>query len=255
MKCSPIRASSRVVAVTSAATGALTLRGPARRRRHNTRHVLDSLLSWISDSPWTYLVVFAFAFGDVLFPFIPSETALITAGALAATGDLQIWVIIVVAALGAFLGDNTAYAIGRYLKGFVEGRLFSGDKRRHLDRAERTLQQRGGSLIIVGRFIPGGRSAVAFGAGVLHFPWPRFLRWDALAAVLWGVYGGLVGYIGGKTFEENALYGILLALGIAFGIASMIEGTRWVRRRRRLSGLASPAPPSDPSTGDGPDRG
>jgi len=233
----------------------MRLRGPARRRRHNTRHVLDSLLSWISDSPWTYLVVFAFAFGDVLFPFIPSETALITAGALAATGELQIWAIIVVAAIGAFAGDNTAYAIGRYLKGFVEGRVFSGEKRRHLERAERTLQQRGGSLIIAGRFIPGGRSAVAFGAGVLHFPWPRFLAWDATAAILWALYGGLVGYIGGKTFEDNPLYGILLALGIAFGIASLIEGTRWFRRRRRLAGLASPTPSSEPSSGNGADRG
>lgn len=217
--------------------------------------MLDSLLTWVSDSPWTYLVVFAFAFGDVLFPFIPSETALITAGALSASGGLELWAIIACAAIGAFLGDNTAYAIGRYLEGFVEGRLFKGDRRRHLERAERTLEQRGGSLIIVGRFIPGGRSAVAFGAGALRFRWPRFLAWDATAAILWGLYGGLVGFLGGKTFEESPLYGIMLALGIAFAIASVIEGARWVRRRRRLTGFASPAPSSETLVGDDPDRG
>jgi membrane protein DedA with SNARE-associated domain len=78
--------------------------------------VLDSLLDWISGSSWTYLVVFAFAYADVLFPIIPSETALIPAGALAATGELELSIIIICAAVGAFLGDNTAYAIGRYLR-------------------------------------------------------------------------------------------------------------------------------------------
>ncbi len=197
--------------------------------------------------------MFAFAYADVLFPIIPSETALITAGALAATGELELSIIIICAAVGAFLGDNTAYAIGRYLKAFVEGRIFPGEKRRHLERAERALEQRGGVLIIAGRFIPGGRSAVAFSAGVLHFPWLRYALWDAGAAILWALYGGLIGYIGGTAFEEHPLYGILLALGIAFGIASLIEGSRWLRRRQRDDGKAAPAPES--ATGDGPDRG
>lgn len=194
--------------------------------------LFDSLLSSVSDSPWTYLVVFALAFGDVLFPFLPSETALITAGVLAATGDLRLLIIIPCAAAGACLGDNTAYLVGHKLEAPVRARLFKGERRRHLERAEAALRDRGGWLIVIGRFIPGGRSAVTFAAGMLAFPWRRFIAFDVGAAVVWAVYGALVGYLGGKTFEEKPLYGILLALGIAFGIALLVEAARWWRRRQ-----------------------
>jgi membrane protein DedA with SNARE-associated domain len=209
--------------------------------------MLDTLVDAVSSSNWTYLVLFAFAFGDVLFPLIPSETAVITAGVLAATGDLELPLIIVCAAAGAILGDNTAYLIGRQLTEFVRGRLFRGEKRRHLDRAEAALRDRGGSLIIIGRFIPGGRSAVCFAAGALHYPWPRFLGFDIAAGILWACYAALIGYIGGEAFEESPIKAILVALGIAFGIAAAIEGIRWWRRRQARQAQAVG---SEPVTGE-----
>jgi membrane protein DedA with SNARE-associated domain len=199
--------------------------------RAECRVMFDSLVDAVSSSHWTYLVLFAFAFGDVLFPLIPSETAVITAGVLAASGDLTLALIIPCAAAGAVLGDNTAYLIGWRLEGFVTGRLFKGEKRRHLERAERTLTDRGGSLIVIARFIPGGRSAVCFAAGVLRYRWRRFIVYDVIAGLLWACYAGLIGYFGGKAFEESPTKGILVALGIAFAIAAAIEGVRWWRRR------------------------
>jgi membrane protein DedA with SNARE-associated domain len=218
--------------------------------------VFDSLLDVISSSPWTYAVVFLFAFGDVLFPVIPSETAVITAGVLSASGDLDVAIVIVCAACGAVLGDNTAYLIGRHLQDFVRGRLFRGRKRRHLDRAESMLSERGGYLIVIGRFIPGGRTAVTFAAGVLRFPWRRFIRYDVAAGILWACYGALLGYFGGKAFEESPAKGLFLALGLAFAVAASVEGYRWWRRRRlRVREAAHPAPVSEPVPGDGVDRG
>jgi membrane-associated protein len=208
--------------------------------------VLNSLLDVISSSPWTYAVIFLFAALDVVVPIIPSETAVITAGVLAASGELSIGLIILVAGAGAVLGDNVAYWIGRQLTGFVQRRLFKGEKQRHLDRTERALKERGGSLIVIGRFIPGGRTVVSFGAGILHYPWRRFIAYDLLAGALWATYAGLIGYFGGKAFEDSPLKGILLALGIAFLIAGGIEGIRWLRRRRLAQQLAA---------GDGVDRG
>jgi membrane protein DedA with SNARE-associated domain len=193
--------------------------------------MFDSLVDAISGSGWAYGIVFLFAFLDAIFPVVPSETAVITAGVLAANGKLAIELIIVLAACGALLGDNVAYLVGRLLKGFVRERLFGGQRRRHLDRAERALRDRGGYFIVIGRFIPGGRTAVTFASGVLRFPWPRFVVFDAAAAVLWGTYAGLIGYFGGKAFEDDPLKGILLALGIAFAIAGSVEGYRWLRRR------------------------
>jgi membrane protein DedA with SNARE-associated domain len=217
--------------------------------------VFQSLLDAISSSQWTYGAVFLLAFLDAIIPIVPSETAAITAGVLSASGDLHISLVIAAAAAGACLGDNTAYAIGSTSNGLV-GRLFKGDRQRHLERAERALQERGGYLIIIGRFIPGGRTAVTFGSGALGYPWPKFLAFDVVACILWACYAGLVGYFGGKAFENSPAKGILLALAIALCVAGGTEGYRWLRRRsaRRREGEPS-TPASAQVTGDGADRG
>ena len=218
--------------------------------------MFQSLLDVISSSPWTYGVVFLFAFLDAVFPIVPSETAVITAGVLSASGHLHISLVIAAAAAGAIAGDNTAYVIGFTSKRFVVERVFRRERRRHLERAERALQERGGYLIIIGRFIPGGRTAVTFGCGVLHYPWPKFFGFDVPAGVLWASYAGLVGYFGGKAFEESPTKGILLALGIALTIALGTETYRWLRRRRARQRLETPLPPvAEPVAGDGADRG
>ncbi|MCC6222176.1 MAG: DedA family protein [Thermoleophilia bacterium] len=214
--------------------------------------MFDSLLDAISGSGWTYVVVFAFALLDAVFPVVPSETSVIAAGVLAAAGDLSIALVIAVAACGAIVGDNLAYLIGHRLDEVVHRRLFRGSRRRHLERAERTLAERGGYLIVIARFIPGGRTAVTFSAGILRFPWRRFIAFDSVAGLLWGSYAGLVGYFGGKTFEESPTKGIMLALAIAFGVAAGVEGYRLVRRRR-LRGHGGTAAAPEPAGGDGVD--
>jgi membrane-associated protein len=172
----------------------------------------------------------------VLVPIVPSETAVITAGVVAADGDLSLAVIIPAAAAGAFLGDNTAYLLGRRFGSRATERFFRGERaRRRIEWADEQLQERGGELILIGRFIPGGRTAVALSSGTLRYPWRRFVLFDAAAALLWASYSALIGYYGGKTFEGP--WGLVLALTIAFAVAGGIELTRWLlRRRRRASG-------------------
>ena len=183
-------------------------------------------------SGWAYAIIFVFAFLDALIPIVPSETAVITAGVVAASGDLSLGLIIPAAAAGAFLGDNTAYLIGHRFGGRASERFFQGDKaKRRVDWAEEQLSERGGELIVVGRFIPGGRTAVALSAGTLGYRWRRFVVFDAVATVIWASYSALLGYYGGKTFES--FWGLLLALTTAFAIAGSIELVRWVLRRRR----------------------
>ena len=182
-------------------------------------------------SEWAYVVVFVFAFLDAIVPIVPSETAVITAGVVAANGDLSLVLIIPLAAAGAFLGDNCAYLIGRTFGHRATDR-FSGEKgKRRFKWAEDQLEERGGELIAVGRFIPGGRTAVALSAGTLGYPWRRFIFFDALAALGWALYASLLGYYGGKTFES--VWGLVLALVTAFAIAGGIELVRWILRRRR----------------------
>jgi membrane-associated protein len=183
-------------------------------------------------SGWAYLIIFLFAFLDALVPIVPSETAVITAGVVAASGDLSLGLIIPAAAAGAFLGDNTAYLIGRRFGGRATERFFSGEKaKQRLGWAEEQLRERGGELIVIARFIPGGRPAVTLSAGTLRYPWRRFVVFDAAAALVWASYAALLGYYGGRTFES--FWGLALALTTAFAIAGGVELFRWVQRRRR----------------------
>ena len=185
-------------------------------------------------SGWAYGIVFLLALIDAVFPVVPSETAVITAGVVAASGDLFLPLVIVLAAAGAFLGDNTAYWIGRRFGSWVVKRFFSGQKaKKRLDWAERQIRERGGVLIVVGRFVPGGRTAITLSAGLLHYSWPRFIGLDAVAASIWAVYAALLGYFGGRAFEHEAWKGLLLALGIGFAMAGAIEGGRWIWKRAR----------------------
>jgi membrane-associated protein len=197
----------------------------------------------VSDaSGWAYAIVFLLAFFDALVPIVPSETAVITAGVVAAEGDLTLALIIPLAALGACLGDNTAYLVGRQFGTRAADRFFKGEKaQKRIKWANDQLLERGGELIFLGRFIPGGRTAVTLSAGMLRFYWPRFLMFDAAASVAWALYASLLGYFGGKAFEDAPWKGLLLAFGIAFGITAAIELVRWAIKKRRAR-VADEAP-------------
>jgi membrane-associated protein len=194
--------------------------------------VFEQITDYVSDSPWTYPVLFLVSALDVLIPLVPSETSVITAGVLAGSGDLILPLVILFAAAGAIVGDNTAYLIGRLAGDRVRRRFFSGDRAERLEWAEKSLTERGGYLIVVGRFVPGGRTAVTLTAGILEMPWRRFIAFDVAAGLVWASYAGLLGYFGGKTFEEEPWKGLILAFAIAFGVVAIVETVRWLRRRR-----------------------
>jgi len=193
--------------------------------------VFESLFDYVSGSSWTYAFLFAVAALDVVFPVVPSEASVITAGVLAASGDLIIVLVIAAAAAGAWLGDNGSYLIGRTLGNRAARRFFRGEKaQRRLQWAERLLRTRGAYLIVVSRFIPGGRTATTFTAGLVRYPWPqRFLPLTILATLIWASYAALIGYLGGSVFEEKPLYALLLAFGIAVTITVVVEGYRRLR--------------------------
>lgn len=193
--------------------------------------MFDWLTQEVSQSAVTYPVV-AFACAiDVLFPLIPSETIVITASVLAVQGELFIWLIVPAVALGAFLGDNLCYLLGRRIGDPVADRLFTGEKgQARLHWAEQALRRRGAILIGVGRFIPGGRTATTFAAGTLEMPYRQFVAADAFAAVIWAFYVSMLGYLGGETFKDS----LWLPLGTSFA-AAMVVGAGFEAWRRLQS--------------------
>jgi len=196
--------------------------------------VFNTLVDAVSGAWWSYFVVFGVAMVDAFFPLVPSETVAITAGVLAGSGDLSLPLCILAASAGAFAGDNICYGLGTWLGEHTVKRFFRNDKsHKGFVWAEGMLATRGTYIIIIARFIPGGRTVVTFSAGYIHsFPYLRFVRADAFAAVIWGCYTVLLGYVGGKAFEEQPWKGLLLAFVIALAVTGSVELVRHLRRRR-----------------------
>ncbi len=183
--------------------------------------MFDSLTDAVSGSPWTYLLIVAICAGDALLPLFPSETVVITAAVLASRGRLNIGLVAVSAAAGALLGDNSAYWLGRSgLRRLTERLIGSEKNQRRIEWARGQLRERGGWIIIVARFIPGGRTATTYVAGTLEMPWKtKFLPFDAVAAVIWALFGSALGYFGGTAFERNLWVPVLIAIGVSSLVA------------------------------------
>jgi membrane protein DedA with SNARE-associated domain len=195
--------------------------------------VFQSLTNAISGSGWAYAIILALAFLDSFFPVVPSETGVITGGVLAASGDLSIELVLVAAAAGAFAGDNFTYGLGKVFGDRLSRKLFRGKRaQRTLSWAQRTLEERGTTLIIAARFIPGGRTATTFTCGLTGYPWRRFLFLTFVAGIGWALYAGLLGYFGGKTFKDQEWKGLLVAFAIAGAVAVTVEVVRHLRSRR-----------------------
>lgn len=194
---------------------------------------LNGLIDLLTGSMWTYPLLFGICAGDAVFPALPSETAMIVCGIQAGRGQLSLGLVIAIGAAGAFVGDNTSYAIGRWLGEPVIGRLFRGERaRERLDWAKQFLEGRGSYVLVVARFIPGGRTATTFTSGVVRLPWHKeFAPYIGVAAVLWASYAALLGYLGGRTFRNQPIYALLVAFGIAAAVAGVAELVRRLRKR------------------------
>ena len=197
----------------------------------------NQIADWVSGAWWSYPLIFSVALVDAFFPLVPSETVVIIGGSLAASGDLSLPLVILVGAAGAIVGDNISYGLGALVGERTVKRWFSGEKsHRRLEWAERMLDKRGAYIILVARFIPGGRTAVTFSAGyVPTFPWRRFIVYDVAAGLLWATYAALLGYFGGKAFENNPFWGVLLAIGLALSLGFVVEALRHYLQRRRAA--------------------
>jgi membrane protein DedA with SNARE-associated domain len=203
-------------------------------------HFAEELMS----SWWIYLALWGFAALDGFFPAIPSETLVVTAGVFAAAnGEPNLYAVIVVAAIGAFIGDHVSYALGRGAGGRLLDRLEPGTKRHAaIQWARRSLEDRGGLVLVVARYVPGGRTAVTLTMGSVRYPLRSFTPFAALAAVSWGAYCALVGFIGGKAFEDNPLKGVVLGIGLALAVTLVVELVRHRLRKRKSQVQVDPQP-------------
>lgn len=192
---------------------------------------ITSALNGISESvlgaagqPWVYLLVLVCCIVDGFFPPFPSESVVVGLASLVIThGVPNPWLLILVAAVGAFVGDNIAYGIG---KGIGTTR-FRWMRRPRMQRsftwAGNELARRAASLILVARFVPIGRVAVNLTAGATGYSRRRFVALTALSGIAWAGYSVGIGAIAGTWFQQNHLLGVVVAIAIAVVIGFVVD--------------------------------
>lgn len=210
--------------------------GSCPRSYRQSVDVINELILQAAASPWLLLVMFGTAVIDGFFPPIPSETVLVAASAVAVSGgDTSILLLCIAAAVGATIGDNIAYAIGRAL-GTTRFRWMRRPRvAAAFARAQRTLMHRGAPLILGARYIPVGRVAVNMSAGALGYPWRRFLPISALAGATWAVYSAGLGVLAGHWLEGQPLLSAVLGIVLAVVLGLVIDRFAALRRRRRAA--------------------
>lgn len=192
------------------------------------------------EPPWGYAIVFMATFLENSVGagvIVPGETLVIIGGFYARIGDLWLPGVATVAVVGAVLGDNLGYWIGRrYGRDFLERhgrRLFVTPAR--LEAAEGYYRRHGGKTVFLGRFVPVLRSVGFIVAGVAHMEWRRFIVYDVAGAILWGIGHSVLGYALGASYQRWERYltpGGLVLLAV---LLLLIGGSKLLAARRRVN--------------------
>jgi len=200
---------------------------------------------------WFYAILFAAVFaetGFVVTPFLPGDSMLFVAGALAAAGGLDPWVLVALLVSAALLGNTTNYWIGRW----VGPRAFQWEQsrwfnRRALDRTHAFFERFGAVTIMLARFIPFVRTFAPFVAGVGTMAHARFQLWNALGALAW--VGGFValGYFFGAVEVVRQHLAIIIVVVVAVSLLPLVAGAWRARlgRNRQLDGKGRTLPRHD----------
>ena len=165
---------------------------------------------------------------------LPGETALITAGGLAAAGHLALGLVVIIAIVAAVAGDTLGFWIGRRRgrEVLLRDGFMAAHRRHAVARADRFFARHGVATVFVGRFVPGVRVVAAVMAGASHMPWRRFALANTSGAVVWATTVAGLAYLLGPSGAA------MLALGgLAFGALALTAG--WWRQRRGMRGLAT----------------
>lgn len=200
---------------------------------HLDQHVQELTLQY---GVWIYallaLVIFCET-GLVVTPFLPGDSLLFVAGAIATQDAMNIHLMVILLIIAAVLGDAVNYSIGR----FFGVRLFANPdskifRRRHLEITQTFYARHGGKTIILARFVPIVRTFAPFVAGMGHMPYRRFAAYNVVGAIAWVTLFSYAGYFFGNLpmVQSNLHY-----LIVAIIFVSILPGVIEILRHRRAA--------------------
>ncbi|MCX6831964.1 MAG: DedA family protein [candidate division Zixibacteria bacterium] len=197
-------------------------------------HLDKHLSQIISDyGGWTYGILFLTIFcetGLVVTPFLPGDSLLFAAGALAAVGALNPHYLFLLLAIAGILGNTANYSIGRFIgpKVFTSNSRFF--KKQYLEKANRFYDKHGGKAVIIGRFLPVLRTFVPFVAGIGAMTYARYTLFNVIGSALWVglfVYAGY--FFGNLPFIQKNFSLVIVVIIVSSAIPPVVE---YFRQRR-----------------------
>jgi len=200
-------------------------------------HLHALLDAW---GPWTYVLLFAIILcetGLVVMPFLPGDSLLFAAGAMAALypDDLNIVTVLVLLTIAAILGDTINYFLGRWVgpKAFSLNTWFLNHEQ--LEKTQAFYDRHGGKTIVLARFVPIVRTFAPFVAGVGRMHYPTFLWFNVVGGILWVVLCTVAGYFFGNI-EAVKKHFELVVIGIVLVSVLPLAWEWWAARRRGSAG-------------------
>lgn len=183
---------------------------------------------------WIYAILFLIIFSEtglVIFPFLPGDSLLFVAGALCGIGALDIFILLPLLMLAAFMGDNTNYWTGRLIgKRLVKIGNSRFIKHEHLDKTHTFYKKHGGKTIILARFLPIVRTFAPFVAGIARMHYRHFVLFSATGSVVWIAFFVIGGFfLGNVPVIKNNLTLMILVIVFVSLAPAILE---FIRQRR-----------------------
>ncbi len=217
---------------------------------------MNSVTQWLAglSGPVVYAVVAALVFvedGFLLGLVLPGESAVVVGGVIARQGAVSVYWLAALVVVAAVAGDFVGYEIGRRSGSLIRGSPFLRERTDQVAAAQALLRRRGPASVFFGRFIAFVRTLVPVLAGMARMPYRRFVRYNALGGLLWGVGFTLLGYYLGEAYVRiEQVWGRYIAFGF---LAVLLVGlTVWrIRRRAERREAAATASAATDRTDDG----
>jgi membrane protein DedA with SNARE-associated domain len=200
------------------------------------RHLLGVAMA----SHWLLLILFVAAAVDAVFPVVPSEGMVVTAGMAAAAGHQNLLLVITVAMLGSVIGESTCYFMGRGSGPALHRWMKRQERRQKMyDKVSAALHSRGGLILMTVRYIPGARMVATLTAGATRYSFKKFIVFTFFGVTVAYTYVALLGYLGGDAFAHDSLKALAFSLSLAATVGLVIEVSRRIAVKRRAARITS----------------
>jgi len=180
-----------------------------------------------------FLIIFAET-GLVVTPFLPGDSLLFAAGAFAALGDLNIWLMVGILILAAILGDTVNYWVGHFFgQKIVDNPKIKFVNQEHIDKTQAFYKKHGGKTIVLARFVPIIRTFAPFVAGVGKMDYSEFVSYNVIGGVIWVLLFGLAGFYFGNIPAVKHNFTLVILVIIAISLVPIVLETAKNHRNKK----------------------